>query len=85
MNKSMPRDLLTELTELYTFESEQPGDVSVASLSESLGVSQSTALRCLRAQVKEGRCIRVEVRLPSGRRGFVYRKPPGTTKEGGRP
>jgi len=85
MSKPMSSDLLAELTELYTYETEQPGDVSIASLSESLGVSQSTALRCLRAQVKEGRCIRVEVRLRSGRRGFVYRKPQEPTKEGGRP
>ena len=85
MSKAMNSDLLAELTELYTYETEQPGDVSVASLSETLGVSESSALRFLRAQVKESRCIRVEVRLPSGRRGFVYRKPPGTAKEGGRP
>jgi predicted transcriptional regulator len=85
MSKPMSSDLLAELTELYTYETEQPGDVSVASLSESLGVSESSALRFLRAQVKEGRCIRVEVRLPSGRRAFVYRKPQEPTKEGGRP
>lgn len=85
MSKAMPDDLLAELAELYTYETEQPGDVSVASLSESLGVSGSSALRFLRAHVKEGRCIRVEVRLPSGRRAFVYRKPRAATKEGGRP